>query len=651
MMNQSQGVVARMLCLWLLLSAAVSPVRADEVPEPNRIEPPATGHFGPAPDGRVSISLAITHEGQLFRSVFPGQFEPTVSTTDLGVLNRIGHATQGGDASPGPVYLMADRRATFGQMRPWLDLLHAHGLRTLVLVVDADAQEVRPAGQAQVENARPFNIGGIHRMIEPRVWVHLDEQGRTSLRTQSDDAEKQNIEIRALSGDALIEAMTRAMKEHRQPNAALMIDPKAGYSGLIQVLSLLHSHQVDQLLLNGRGFDLYIVSRSGVPESEPIPEAWLPDRDALLGMIQTQLGNWERVHRVRLQMLELLEVNRGLLDVRPAELPLRIDANRIVEVDRAAIPAIVREIDRNVARHWRDIHNMHMALLSQSPVSEVSLRLEDSLAKDAVVVLRDDHAFSAVDEPLDRTRLLAEAAASALQQAQQVIRLRAKDQGQPPPKRDEPDDPLGGFIGPALELDVPQVQIVDTLRGKSEGWPLWGQVVPNLSRPDALPDREWMSIDLWHILGPLPAPREVGDRRNAERLMTSMMMGPLSVRERLVDRLGRSVGWNEVRIDPRTRDAKIRPPVSSKGGVYLAMTTIDSAIDQEVWLVAGIAGTGGIWIGDEQTLETPDTARPFREDEYIQMVQLRQGLNTIRIRWTSTEDDTGFSLRIRGSQE
>jgi biopolymer transport protein ExbD len=182
-------------------------------------------------------------------------------------------------------------------------------------------------------------------------------------------------------------------------------------------------------------------------------------------------------------------------------------------------------------------------------------------------------------------------------------------------------------------------------------------------RLDALDhtDREWLHIDTWYILGPLP----LDNRRRASDVgigpgpgagpgpgpgtRINLLDAFTGSRDRRVTWQYRSAGLSAA-AGQRAMRLMITPHDIDRYAVYYAWTEIHTAEPRQVWIATGADDYGKLWVNDELVWVSPAQPRPFHPIENIQLIDLRRGHNGILFRFENAGGITGFSLMLHPSE-
>lgn len=147
---------------------------------------------------------------------------------------------------------------------------------------------------------------------------------------------------------------------------------------------------------------------------------------------------------------------------------------------------------------------------------------------------------------------------------------------------------------------------------------------------------QWMYLDSWYIIGPFP---------NERRRALDTRYGPeagVDLDASYIGKDGRELVWDY----QRSFSLKIEPRVVDRYAIYYAYSEIYSDREQEVWISTGTDDYGKLWINDELIWSSGSDPKPFKADEHVQMVQLRQGFNQVLIRCENAGGTMGWCLLV-----
>jgi hypothetical protein len=145
---------------------------------------------------------------------------------------------------------------------------------------------------------------------------------------------------------------------------------------------------------------------------------------------------------------------------------------------------------------------------------------------------------------------------------------------------------------------------------------------------------EWLYIDTWYVIGPFP---------NERRRALDTKFGPeagVDLDAIYVGKDGREVKWDYL----VSRSLKIEPADVATYAIYYAYTEIYSETERDVWLATGTDDHGKLWINNEHIWTSGTQPKPFKADEHVQQVHLKQGFNEILIRCENAGGTMGWCL-------
>ncbi len=184
----------------------------------------------------------------------------------------------------------------------------------------------------------------------------------------------------------------------------------------------------------------------------------------------------------------------------------------------------------------------------------------------------------------------------------------------------------GGYRGPTLMPD----EIYDTHSFSMGSFaPIAGRVIAADGDPSM-----WLFVDTWHIIGPFP---------NERRRALDTRFGPeagIDLDATYIGKDGQELRWDYYRSDT----LKIEPRFVDRYVIYYGYTEVYSERDQDVWLSTGTDDHGKIWINGEHIWTSPTEPKPFKADEHVQIVRLRQGYNEILVRCENAGGTMGWCL-------
>ena len=364
------------------------------------------------------------------------------------------------------------------------------------------------------------------------------------------------------------------------------------------------------------GLDVPEIYNAGVKTERLIAEQYREIRAAKLAMLQDIT----------------LDEARPSVDVptsvRPklneAILRKRIDSPEWIEPYRKEMKAAIGEMESMV------VFAESLLRLAQDYVRDDNEGLE--LAMDMIESRMSMLAMENIDMPFaDLSELMARM--ESLRELEFESALPDGEEGEEGPHAPH------GLLALAPDEDVPESErhgsglpSLGGLRDRKPKSLVGGRVVS--SRGDPV---EWMYVDSWYILGPLPNP----GRKNIHRKFAPESAVDLDAVYATSD--GRGVRWRFF----QSAEPRVEMPDAQTYVIYYAYTELyfDKAAD--LWVAVGSDDRSDIWINNMKIWQSSDELKGWEIGEGLRKVHFRRGFNKVLYRIENGWGRMGFSMTIR----
>jgi len=148
---------------------------------------------------------------------------------------------------------------------------------------------------------------------------------------------------------------------------------------------------------------------------------------------------------------------------------------------------------------------------------------------------------------------------------------------------------------------------------------------------------EWMYVDSWYILGPLPNP----GRKNIHRKFAPESAVDLDGVYATSN--GRAVRWRFF----QSTEPRIEMPDAEQYTIYYAYTELYFDKPRDLWVAVGSDDRSDIWINDMKIWQSSDELKGWEIGEGLRKVHFRRGFNKILYRIENGWGRMGFSMTIR----
>ena len=158
-----------------------------------------------------------------------------------------------------------------------------------------------------------------------------------------------------------------------------------------------------------------------------------------------------------------------------------------------------------------------------------------------------------------------------------------------------------------------------------------GRVVSSRGEPV-----EWMFVDSWYILGPLPNP----GRKNIHRKFAPESAVDLDAT--YVNADGKTLRWKFF----QSTEPRVEMPDPQEYAIYYAYTELHFDRATDLWVAVGSDDRSDIWINDMKIWESSDELKGWRIDEGFRKVHFRRGYNKVLYRIENGWGRIGFSMTL-----